>query len=601
MKKITALLLFVAVLLTAILVYADEPPLPPEPWEIDLGDGLVFRHTFEGFSGEQGEMLTGLYRDGELVYTVNEPLWPYMLYFSNDGMSFIEIPWRVSYFGGNGRWVTNPVGYAIRFFYRGEVVHYYEVSDLNTNPGSFIVSVSHIQWDFQRERYHNRDNNTFQITTRNGRYITFDLSTGLIISNKQATMTVTPMDEPTAVVVEGRYTQIYGYRVERDAYFRLRDIAYVLSGTSAQFSVDWDNENNAIILTSGEPYTPIGGELAGVSESETTAVFTAAAIFLDGEEVHLGAYNINGTNYAKLSQVVWMLGYRVSSRGEAQHIDLSINFRWRDIRPEDESNYDFVIPFDYYDIVEFADGMAIVRYDREFGIIDIESREVLIPFGQYDWIHRISGGMAQVTTGRMFDGNHSIMDIASGEHLLSFYGDVIIIDMSDGWAILRFLALDRGFALIDIATAEEIILPSGYYPRRLHNGLVLVENSGRHGLYDIESGEMIISTGAYGRINYLFNGMAFVTFGGAAGWGNALIDIATGEEIIPRNTEYRVQGVYNGMAILRRPSDRRVAIVDLESGEEIIPFGRYDEISNFIDGMAIVEFMGATAIVGINR
>ena len=347
MKKIIALILIVMVLLVMLPVYADSPPRPPEAWQRDLGDGFVFHYTPNEFEG-QGYLPTGLYQDGELIYTVDVSLWGAgQLFFSNDRMSFMQADWWVMLRGDYNRWRENPHGWAVRFFYRGEVVRYYEVFDLNTNPGSFIVSVSHIQWDYQRKRYHDIENNTLQVTTRNGRNITFDLSTGEIISNEQAFMTATLAYDATRygispILIDNKVTELQAYRVEGENYFRLRDIAYILNGTSAQFSIDWDGESNAIMLTSGQPYTPIGGELGEISEEDAIAVFATATIFFDGESVYLGAYNINGNHYIKLRQFIGLLGYRVSNRGfsnigSVQYIDLSVNFRWRNIRPDDES------------------------------------------------------------------------------------------------------------------------------------------------------------------------------------------------------------------------------------------------------------------------
>ncbi len=44
-------------------------------------------------------------------------------------------------------------------------------------------------------------------------------------------------------------------------YIKLRDMAYMLNGTGAQFSVGWER-NRGIFLTSGSPYTPNGSELS---------------------------------------------------------------------------------------------------------------------------------------------------------------------------------------------------------------------------------------------------------------------------------------------------------------------------------------------------
>jgi len=136
----------------------------------------------------QGYPQTGLYRNGELVYTVEAPILGRQLYFSNDGMSFLMVGWWVAASGNPGMAARNrePIEPAARFFSQGNFVHSHEVFDLVENRNRIIYSVGHAQWDFQSEREHNRENNTLRVLTRDERLITFDLSTGLVASTQQA-------------------------------------------------------------------------------------------------------------------------------------------------------------------------------------------------------------------------------------------------------------------------------------------------------------------------------------------------------------------------------------------------------------------------------
>ena len=86
-------------------------------------------------------------------------------------------------------------------------------------------------------------------------------------------------------------------------YFKLRDLAFVLSGTEKQFEVGWDEKNNAISLTSGKQYTVVGGEMVGKGEGAKIPVPTTSKIYLDGKEISFTAYNIGGNNYFKLRDI----------------------------------------------------------------------------------------------------------------------------------------------------------------------------------------------------------------------------------------------------------------------------------------------------------
>jgi len=106
------------------------------------------------------------------------------------------------------------------------------------------------------------------------------------------------------VLVNGEEINFEAYYIDGNNFFKLRDIAKVLSGSKSQFEVTWDGENNAINLISGKEYTPVGGELTGIASQTTTpAVLSKSTVYKDGEPVSLLAYNINGNNYFKLRDI----------------------------------------------------------------------------------------------------------------------------------------------------------------------------------------------------------------------------------------------------------------------------------------------------------
>jgi len=151
------------------------------PKEIDLGDGLVFWVTLpEDESPEYPR--SGLYLDGEEIYTVDvdDSWWWSALYFSDDAMNFFYLPAS----GG-----SKNSGHAIRFYEKGAMTQTYEVLSLLNGRESALIQPepgtigSFPMWDFPRQRYHDRDNNILRVTTAENAEITFDLSTGLILSN----------------------------------------------------------------------------------------------------------------------------------------------------------------------------------------------------------------------------------------------------------------------------------------------------------------------------------------------------------------------------------------------------------------------------------
>lgn len=108
--------------------------------------------------------------------------------------------------------------------------------------------------------------------------------------------------KPTSskILVNGKETAFNAYEINSNNYFKLRDIALVLSASGKQFDVSWDNDKQAINMLSGKAYTVVGGELAKGDNSSKTATLNTSKVYLDGKEINLTAYTIDGNNYFKL-------------------------------------------------------------------------------------------------------------------------------------------------------------------------------------------------------------------------------------------------------------------------------------------------------------
>ena len=120
----------------------------------------------------------------------------------------------------------------------------------------------------------------------------------------------------SAVIVNGTEIEFYAYGIYGNNFFRLRDLAYILNGTEKQFDVAWNGELNAVVITSGQPYTVIGGEMAlGNSTGSFTPTPSDNRFILDGEEIILTSYLINGNNFVRLRDVGAALDFWVGFDG----------------------------------------------------------------------------------------------------------------------------------------------------------------------------------------------------------------------------------------------------------------------------------------------
>ncbi len=120
-----------------------------------------------------------------------------------------------------------------------------------------------------------------------------------------ATPTYNALSSNTSLIVDGAEKNLTAYNINGSNYFKLRDIAFVLNGSSKQFNVSWSKAENSIKLSSGVPYSTVGGEGAiGFQVSESAALPTGSSVFLDGIAISVEAYNINGNNYFKLRDIM---------------------------------------------------------------------------------------------------------------------------------------------------------------------------------------------------------------------------------------------------------------------------------------------------------
>ena len=126
-----------------------------------------------------------------------------------------------------------------------------------------------------------------------------------------------------AVEVDGKAVEFQMYAL-KDAngnstnYVKLRDLAHVLNGTAAQFSVGYDG---AISLTTGQPYEDTGSEMTTPFSGDRAYTGGGQSVKINGQAVELTAINLlddngGGYNYFKLRDLGAALGFNVSWSAE---------------------------------------------------------------------------------------------------------------------------------------------------------------------------------------------------------------------------------------------------------------------------------------------
>ena len=115
--------------------------------------------------------------------------------------------------------------------------------------------------------------------------------------------------------------QMYALKDEKGNdtnYVKVRDVAYALNGTAAQFNVGWDG---AVNLVTGQAYTANGSEMSTPFSGNRSYQDSAAATNVNGSAAALDAILLTddaggGYTYYKLRDLGQALGFNVSWSAE---------------------------------------------------------------------------------------------------------------------------------------------------------------------------------------------------------------------------------------------------------------------------------------------
>ncbi len=116
---------------------------------------------------------------------------------------------------------------------------------------------------------------------------------------------------PQNLAVDGKAATCEKYNINGSNYFKLRDMAALLRGTKAQFSIDFYPETNTVAIIRGREYELLGTELKASADNSATCVPSVWKLTVDGESVEVSTYNIGGSNFYKLRDMGDVVGFAV--------------------------------------------------------------------------------------------------------------------------------------------------------------------------------------------------------------------------------------------------------------------------------------------------
>jgi len=110
------------------------------------------------------------------------------------------------------------------------------------------------------------------------------------------------------LTVDGISKTLNAYNINGNNFVKIRDIASLISGTTKQFSVGFNEANNVVALISKSYYYPNGQENVSLSKAKEIAPSTQS-IYLDGSPVNLMTYNIDDSNYVMLKDLAMLFNF----------------------------------------------------------------------------------------------------------------------------------------------------------------------------------------------------------------------------------------------------------------------------------------------------
>lgn len=116
-----------------------------------------------------------------------------------------------------------------------------------------------------------------------------------------------------------REVEISGVKHNGFNYYRLRDLAYILKDTRAQFEVGYDREKKMIVIETKTEYT--GDKIDPAKLVENLSVVDIP-ISIDKNLTHLEVVNVGGYNYFRLRDLGTLVGFEVNYNPENKKIDL---------------------------------------------------------------------------------------------------------------------------------------------------------------------------------------------------------------------------------------------------------------------------------------
>lgn len=189
------------------------------------------------------------------------------------------------------------------------------------------------------------------------------------------------------ILVNGQKVEFEAYNIKGENYFKLRDLAFVLNGTTKQFAVDYDPQNDAILLSSGKAYKPVGGELSKGQSGSKTPSNVASKLCKNGRQFYLMSYKIGGNNFFKLRDIAAVFDIGIGWDDATKTITISSGEGY--VQPKSNGTVPYLNTYYLTSL-----GMSVDELNARFGTGKIDADMGIIYYPQGFYIAAIKGNQS---------------------------------------------------------------------------------------------------------------------------------------------------------------------------------------------------------------
>ncbi len=207
----------------------------------------------------------------------------------------------------NPTFATDRLNYTLNLSNSAQYVSFYPETD-NKNALVYISGYKRDANDWSYYLTLAEGLNTFKVTVYNGS--TSGASTVYTVTIYRQPANLSTKVSKQSVTVDGRSVDLKAYNINGNNFVKLRDVAYVLNGTAAQFGVSFDSASNRISLTPNTAYVSNGQENTALSTPKAV-VASSQSLYISGKLVTPMAYNIDGNNFVMLRDLGLLLDFNV--------------------------------------------------------------------------------------------------------------------------------------------------------------------------------------------------------------------------------------------------------------------------------------------------